>query len=123
MIDNWRRVKLADVCTSIDYGYTTSASAIPVGPKFLRITDIVPGHISWNDVPFCTIDTASKQRFQLHQGDVVIARTGATTGVSAYIANPPDAVFASYLVRIKVVGQCHISNGRGIRLRQASHET
>ncbi len=95
-------VTLAEVCDSIDYGYTASASDTPIGPRFLRITDIVPGHIDWQNVPFCEVDAPTKEKYRLRHGDVVIARTGATTGYSAYVANPPDAIFASYLVRLKV---------------------
>jgi type I restriction enzyme S subunit len=99
--DAWQTAQLADICDSIDYGLTESAKTMPVGPKFLRITDIVTGHIDWNTVPYCEIDVESKPKYQLHHGDIVIARTGATTGYSIYIKNPPDAVFASYLVRYK----------------------
>lgn len=101
----WPEYRLADLCDSIDYGYTASANESPVGPRFLRITDIVPGHINWQTVPHCEISEADGYR--LHDGDIVIARTGATTGVSAYIANPPDAVFASYLVRLKLGAKAH----------------
>lgn len=89
-------------CDSIDYGLTASASTATAGPKFLRITDIVGEGIDWASVPSveCSVEDASKYR--LHHGDVVIARTGATTGCSAYIKNPPEAVFASYLVRLRV---------------------
>ena len=45
------------------------------------------------------IDTTDKYR--LHHGDIVIARTGASTGVSVYVKEPPEAVFASYLIRLK----------------------
>ena len=45
------------------------------------------------------VDTTVKYR--LHHGDIVIARTGASTGVSAYVKEPPEAVFASYLIRLK----------------------
>lgn len=38
----WKQVILRDICERIDYGYTASAKVKPVGPKFLRITDIVP---------------------------------------------------------------------------------
>jgi len=94
--------RLADLCDSIDYGYTASARELPVGPRFLRITDIVSGRLDWKSVPHCEIAADDTPTFRLHHGDVVIARTGATTGVSAYSANPPEAVFASYLVRLKV---------------------
>ena len=45
------------------------------------------------------VDTTVKYR--LHHGDIVISRTGASTGVSAYVKEPPEAVFASYLIRLK----------------------
>ena len=45
------------------------------------------------------VDTTVKYR--LHHGDIVIVRTGASTGVSAYVKEPPEAVFASYLIRLK----------------------
>ena len=105
----WQEVRLAEICDSIDYGYTASASEIPTGPRFLRITDIVPGYIDWKSVPFCPVGQETTEKYRLHDGDIVIARTGASTGISAYIADPPDAIFASYLVRLKVSEQV---NGR-----------
>ena len=99
---DWPKLKVADLCESIDYGYTASATYTPTGPRFLRITDIASGHIDWNDVPFCEISVKDKPKFKLNSGDIVIARTGATTGASAYISETPDAVFASYLVRLKI---------------------
>jgi type I restriction enzyme S subunit len=35
-------------------------------------------------------------------GDIVFARTGATTGKSYMVSNPPDAVCASYLIRLRL---------------------
>ena len=98
----WFEGKLADVCASIDYGLTASACDQPVGPKFLRITDIVSSALNWKQVPFVPANDTDTQKFKLHSGDIVIARTGATTGESRFIIDPPKAVFASYLVRLKV---------------------
>ena len=97
----WIECSLADACSSIDYGLTASAADHDAGPKFLRITDIVTGHIDWNTVPHVVADTATAARYRLDNGDVVLARTGASTGASAYVKDPPSAVFASYLVRLK----------------------
>jgi len=97
----WIDTTLADACKSIDYGLTASAADDEVGPKFLRITDIVPGHIDWKTVPHVTADEATTTKYELHDGDIVLARTGASTGASAYVKTPPKAVFASYLVRLK----------------------
>jgi len=102
MAGEWIQYKLADICNSIDYGLTASASDSEVGPKFLRITDIVAGHIDWKTVPFVVADDQTFSNYQLFDKDIVIARTGASTGVSAFIIKPPRAVFASYLVRLRI---------------------
>jgi type I restriction enzyme S subunit len=99
----WQTSTLSDVST-ISYGYTESASADNVGPKFLRITDIQDGQVDWSTVPYCPISSERLSRYRLADGDIVFARTGATTGKSFLISNPPDAVFASYLIRLQLRG-------------------
>jgi type I restriction enzyme S subunit len=105
MAGEWIECSLADACSSIDYGLTASASDREAGPRFLRITDIVTGHIDWSAVPHVAADEATASKYRLHDGDVVLARTGASTGASAYVQKPPPAVFASYLVRLKAKPQ------------------
>ncbi|GEO01801.1 hypothetical protein NSE01_36330 [Novosphingobium sediminis] len=90
---------------SIKYGYTESASSQPIGPKFLRITDIQDGSVDWESVPYCAIDVADAKKHQLEDGDIVFARTGATTGKSFLIKEPPNAVPASYLIRLRLTGK------------------
>ena len=98
----WRKEKLRDLCESVDYGYTASAEKDNVGPHFLRITDIVGQHINWGEVPYCLIDERKRKKFELREGDIVVARTGATVGYAKRINKKnPDAVFASYLVRLR----------------------
>ena len=98
----WVSCRLADACASIDYGFTASANPEPVGPKFLRITDIVGDALRWESVPYVEGDIRDLERYRLMHEDLVIARTGATTGESYFIQSPPDAVFASYLDRLKI---------------------
>lgn len=102
MESEWAEGVLADACGSIDYGLTESASNENIGPRFLRITDIVSGHIDWKTVPHVAANDATVEKYRLYNADVVIARTGASTGSSAYVSNPPPAVFASYLIRLRV---------------------
>ncbi len=93
--------KLKDVC-SMQYGYTETATLDNVGPKFLRITDIAQSYIDWNTVPYCKISDQDYNKYVLREGDVVVARTGATVGASKMMyGRIPDSVFASFLVRIK----------------------
>lgn len=97
----WREVTLAEVCSSVDYGYTASSSLEPVGPRFLRITDIAGSNLNWAEVPYCEIDNESFEKFRLVQGDIVVARTGATVGHGRWVSPPEPSVFASYLVRFR----------------------
>ena len=99
--NNWCECVLADTCHAIDYGLTAPAAENETGPKFLRLTDIVSGNINWKTVPHVVAD-ATTRKYQLHDGDIVLARTGASTGESAYVKAPPLAVFASYLVRLQL---------------------
>jgi type I restriction enzyme, S subunit len=99
---SWAEVTLNEICDT-QYGYTASAMDEPVGPKFLRITDIVSDTIDWSSVPYCPINENDLEKYLLRKGDIVIARTGATTGYAKLIReNENKAVFASYLVRLKL---------------------
>jgi type I restriction enzyme S subunit len=102
-MNDWPLVALEEVCDSVQYGVTASASDDGAGPKLLRITDIVPPLIRWDDVPHCALAEDVVAKFELQRGDIVVARTGATVGYAKLIRNPPaDAVFASYLVRFQL---------------------
>lgn len=99
----WKTIALGDYADSVDYGVTASATQQPSGPKFLRITDIQNGEVNWKTVPWCECDARSASGSRLQPGDIVFARTGATTGKSYLIREcPKDAVFASYLIRVRV---------------------
>lgn len=88
----------------MQYGYTETATTEPVGPKFLRITDIAHNYIDWNGVPYCPISEGNHEKYVLSEGDVVVARTGATVGYAKMVGrNIPDSVFASFLVRIRPI--------------------
>jgi restriction endonuclease S subunit len=96
----WRVGKLSELCTT-QYGYTASATEEPIGPKFLRVTDINKRNwIEWDSVPHCRIGEEDKSRYSLAVGDIVVARM-ADPGKSAIIEEQVDAIFASYLVRLK----------------------
>ena len=102
MKNGWEVKNLAAL-SAINYGYTESASSEPVGPRFLRITDIQDDHVDWDSVPYCKIEQVDLPKYYLASGDIVFARTGATTGKSFLVADPPQAVFASYLIRLRLL--------------------
>jgi type I restriction enzyme S subunit len=97
----WRVATIRELASDIQYGFTQSASTDQVGPHFLRITDIQGGTVDWGTVPFCEVTPEEHERYRLEPGDVLVARTGASTGENIYLPSAPDAVFASYLVRFQ----------------------
>lgn len=103
-MSEWKGTTLADLCTDISYGYTESAKHEEIGPKFLRITDIASGRLEWENVPYCPITESDFEKYKLIPGDIVIARTGASTGANYTIkeSDPKDVVFASFLIRYKI---------------------
>lgn len=101
MVDN---VKLGQVA-SVNYGYTESASSEAIGPKFLRITDIQEGNVDWTAVPYCEINQRDFDKHKLEASDIVFARTGATTGKSFLVREPPASVPASYLIRLRITDE------------------
>ena len=106
--EGWEVGTLGDLSEKPQYGYTASAKEEPVGPKFLRITDInkLPW-IDWTTVPYCEIEPEDFEQYRLHSGDVLIARM-ADPGHGVVIEEQVEAVFASYLIRFRLKDQAYI---------------
>ncbi|MBK9428826.1 MAG: restriction endonuclease subunit S [Gammaproteobacteria bacterium] len=98
----WEVTTLSDVSTDIAYGYTQSADSEKVGPHFLRITDIQNGTVDWSTVPYCPINASDYAKYKLKSGDIVVARTGNSTGENYIFRANEDVVFASYLIRFRI---------------------
>lgn len=82
------------------YGFTASAKENGT-VKFVRITDIQSGKINWTTVPFCECD--NPEEYLLHEGDILVARTGGTVGKTFLISEKiVNAIFASYLIRLRI---------------------
>ncbi|MDB9445208.1 restriction endonuclease subunit S [Anabaena sp. CS-542/02] len=98
---DWKKLKLGDIAV-ISYGYTAKAFVANVGSKFLRITDIQNHSVNWSSVPYCQITEDDFEKYKLIDQDIVFARTGATTGKSYLVCDPPETVAASYLIRLRL---------------------
>ena len=58
------------------------------------------GGIDWDTVPYCSEEPIDRDKYLLHDGDIVISRAGSV-GYSCLIKNPQLSVFASYLIRFR----------------------
>ena len=83
--------------------YGINEAAVPFDddlPTYLRITDISKDG-QFRPSPRVSVKHPNGQAFFLNEGDLVLARTGASVGKS-YLYNPKDGplVFAGFLIRI-----------------------
>jgi type I restriction enzyme, S subunit len=97
----WTWTRMQELSLRIHYGYTASGNPIDRRVLLLRITDIQNDMVDWDNVPGCMIDPGTIPDYELHSGDILVARTGGTIGKSYLVKDVPSvAVFASYLIRI-----------------------
>jgi len=91
---------LKKALSKTQYGF--SASAQNSGNcRLLRITDIKEDGIDWDTVPFC--DCNEIEKYRLNEKDILITRTGGTTGKTTLIQEIKEtSIFASYLIRLSV---------------------
>ena len=83
--------------------YGINEAAVPFDsdlPTYLRITDISEDG-QFRPLPRVSVKHPNGQAFFLNEGDLILARTGASVGKS-YLYNPKDGplVFAGFLIRI-----------------------
>ena len=98
--DGWDVARLSDL-VSTQYGYTESANTDPVGPHYLRGMDMnKTSFVDWSSVPFCPISELDRHKFAVQVGDVFVIRM-ADPGKVGICEREVDAVFASYLVRLR----------------------
>lgn len=89
---------------STQYGYTESAQDEPIGPRYLRGMDMnKTSYIDWSTVPYCSISDEAYPKFKVRLGDVFVIRM-ADPGKVGMCEVDVDAVFASYLVRLRPLG-------------------
>ena len=97
--EGWEKKNLSELVTT-QYGFTETATDEPIGPKFLRGTDInKTSYIDWSTVPHCPEDKLDFNKYALRVGDIVVIRM-ADPGKVAIVETEQTAVFASYLVRL-----------------------
>ncbi|WAX55108.1 restriction endonuclease subunit S [Jatrophihabitans cynanchi] len=101
-MSEWAETTLGAVCGKPQYGAIASGSDDPVGPLFIRQTDITSGRVDWSTVPYCDLAPDEFDKYAVARGDILISRLGAGVGNAATVREPQDAVFAGYLVRFRV---------------------
>jgi|SRR5690554_589485 len=108
--EGWEWAYLGELSSDIHYGYTASAKPEIEGVRLLRITDIQNDRVNWSTVPGCEIEGSKVRGYLLEENDILVARTGGTIGKSYLVQNiDVNAVFASYLIRVKRISAMYSS--------------
>lgn len=93
-------IKFENFIKSVQYGYTADATYSKGSNQYLRITDIVPYFVDKARVPYVLVDEKISDKYLVKKDDLLIARTGATTGYNLLVPEGfENFIFASYLVR------------------------
>lgn len=83
------------------YGYTDKAQD-KGDTRFIRITDIDDnGCLNPTGAKYINLSDDS-QKYLVHKGDLLLARTGATYGKTLYYPSDEPAVYASFLIKISL---------------------
>ena len=101
--EDWNVHKLRS-CLSAPPDYGINAPAVPFSgrlPAYIRITDITEDGRFSPGSPV-SVNRADAHRYYLNDGEIVLARTGASVGKS-YLYSPKDGklVFAGFLIRVR----------------------
>ena len=103
--DDWEQRKLGDVAASFEYGLNAAAKEFDGVNKYLRITDIddVSHEFRDDDLTSPDTDLSAASNYQLHNGEILFARTGASVGKS-FIYRESDGLvyFAGFLIRARI---------------------
>ena len=103
--DPWEQRKLGEVAFSFEYGLNAAAKEFDGVNKYLRITDIDDSSRVFKDDDLTSPDTdlSTAGSYQLHDGEILFARTGASVGKSFIYRESYGLVYyAGFLIRAKV---------------------
>ncbi|MDY7800683.1 restriction endonuclease subunit S [Aeromonas caviae] len=104
--EDWKVDPLGVLINQIEYGSSAKSSSrgrVPV----LRMGNLQDGQIDWGDLVYTNNDYEIS-KYELNDGDVLFNRTNSIdlVGKTALYKGIKKAIFAGYLIRIKVDPQC-----------------
>lgn len=104
--DDWRVLTMAEAVEFLQYGTSERAASDGTGFPVLGIPHVVSGRIDALDLRYLALPETRANRLKLVIGDLLFVRTNASRErcgrCAIYRGDPPDALFASYLIRARV---------------------
>jgi type I restriction enzyme, S subunit len=103
--EGWKWLKLGDVIENMQYGTSDKSNDKAADIPVIRMGNIQDGKLDFNNLKYFYKTYPEVDKYLLDDGDVLFNRTNSAelVGKSAiYKKQYPRAIFASYLIRIKV---------------------
>ena len=99
----WEKCNFGDIATGFDYGMNAAAKTYDGVNKYIRITDIDETTSTYTDKDIVSPDGVLKDNYLVNDCDILLARTGASTGKS-YLYKKSDGklYYAGFLIRANV---------------------
>ncbi|MCB6449836.1 restriction endonuclease subunit S [Phocaeicola vulgatus] len=97
------KCKFGEIATGFDYGMNAAAKPYDGQNKYIRITDIDEASSTYNNSSIVSPDGILSENYVVNEGDILLARTGASTGKS-YLYRKSDGklYYAGFLIRANV---------------------
>lgn len=90
--DEWKKSNLGNISSNEMYGMNSAAKDYDGFNKYIRITDISETSNKFIPNPLTSPDGYLEDKYKLKKGDIVFARTGASTG-KTYLYDDNDRNF------------------------------
>ena len=99
----WEKTKFGDIATGFDYGMNAAAKNYDGVNKYIRITDIDEASSTYKDKDIVSPDGVLADNYLVNNRDILLARTGASTGKSYLYKNSDGKLYyAGFLIRANV---------------------
>lgn len=108
--EGWVWARVRDISSTIQYGTSDKANEDPSGIPVIRMGNIQEGRLDFKKLKYLPKEYPQIGVFLLQDGDILFNRTNSAelVGKSAvYSSSHPKAVFASYLIRIRIDGEAY----------------
>ncbi|GIO35763.1 restriction endonuclease subunit S [Paenibacillus antibioticophila] len=100
----WKSTTIGAVSKSIDYGLNVAATYFDGENKYVRITDIDEESHLYIEQNKVSPEGSMTDEYLVKEGDVLLARTGASTGKSyMYRSEDGKMYFAGFLIRLRIL--------------------
>lgn len=102
----WAVVSVGSVCRHINYGTSVRCGVEPNGRPVLRIPNIVREGVDTTDLKWAELPDGEASKVALEPGDLLFVRTNGNKEYlgrcAVYEGDPANALFASYLIRVRL---------------------